>query len=107
MIAPTRICRRPSAARISAVDYIVMNQRRAVNQFDYGTQVHRGSAVIARVSGGEQQKRGTQALASAAYQITCHFGYWFAGEASLTREFLFHARKVVAHQIKNLFNREQ
>jgi hypothetical protein len=107
MIAPTRIRRGPSAARIRAVDYIVMNQRRAVNQFDYGAQVHRGSAVIARVSGGEQQKRGTQALASSADQITRHLGYRFAGEASLTREFLFHAREVVAHQIKNLFNREQ
>jgi hypothetical protein len=69
--------------------------------------VHRGSAVIAGVSGGEQQKGGTQALASPAEQVACHLGHRFAGEASLPREFLFNAREVVAHQIKNLFNREQ
>jgi hypothetical protein len=107
VIAPTRIRGGPPAACIRAVDHIVMDQRGAVNQFDHGAQVHGGSAVIAGVSGGEQQKRGTQALAPAAEQVTCHLGHRLAGEASLPREFLFNTREVVAHQIKNLFNREQ
>ncbi len=107
MIPPAGIRGGPAASRVGAIDDIVVDQRGAMNQFHDGAQPHSGSAAVARVSGGKQQKRGTQALASASQQIAGDLGHWFAREAGLLRQFLLDAREVVAHQIENLFNRQQ
>ena len=84
-----------------------MDERSAVNQFDHSAQAYRCGAVIARVSGGEQQKRGTQAFSAAPQQISGDLADRFAGEAGFVRQYLLNAREIVAHQIKNLFYRQQ
>ena len=84
-----------------------MDQRGAVNQFHHGAQAHSGGTVVTRIAGGKQQKRRTKAFAPAAEQIACDLGHGFARQAGLVRQFLLDAREVVAHQVKNLFNRQQ
>jgi hypothetical protein len=107
MISPARIGGGPPTPRIGAINHIVMDQRGAVNQLDHGAQAHGNASVVARISGGEQQKRGAQALSSPAKQIAGDFGDGLPRKTSLLREFFLYAREVVAYQIKNLFNREQ
>ena len=71
MISPARIRRRPAAPRVCAIDHIVVDQRGAVEQFDYGGQFD-GAAAADLLPGciavTEQQQRGPQALPSPAEQ---------------------------------------
>jgi hypothetical protein len=78
-----------------------------MDQLDNGAQAHRCGALVTRISRGKEEQRGAQAFASSAEEVTGDFGHRLAGQAGLLREFSFDARDVVAHQIKNLFNRQQ
>ncbi len=107
MVSPARVGRRPAAARIGAVDHVVMDEGGAVDQLDDGAQAHGGGALVTRISGRQQEQGGAQALASSAEQVTGDFGHRLVRQAGLLRDLPFDAREVVAHQIKNLFNRQQ
>ncbi len=93
MISPARICRGPPAARVGAVDHIVVYQGGTVNQFDHGTQTHCGGALIARVSGGKQQQCRAQAFPAAAQQVSGDLRDRFARVAGLLRQFLLRREK--------------
>src|SRR5229473_1970143 len=108
MIAPTRICRRPPAPGVGAVDHIVMNQRGAVQQLDHGAQANRALAVAsARVARGKQQERRAQTFAAAAQEIAGDFGNRLERSGSLPRQLLLHQNKVVPDEVKNFPGRQQ
>jgi predicted FMN-binding regulatory protein PaiB len=107
MIAPFRICRGAAAARVGAVDYVIVDQRGTVQQFDDGRKANGAAVFAARVTRGEKQERWTQALPSPAQQIRSDFRDSGEGGVALPREFFLDQKKVVADEIKNLFSREQ
>src|SRR5258708_13149083 len=67
MISPAGIRGGPSAARVRAVDYVVMNQRGAMEKLDDGGKADCAAlTTLTPVTRGKNQKRGPQALSSAA-----------------------------------------
>ena len=107
MIAPFGIGGRAAAARVGAVDHVVVNQRGAVQKFDDGREANGAGIPAARVARGEEQKSGAQSLPSTAKQIRCDFRDSGKGCVALPREFLFDQDEIVADEIKNFFGREQ
>ena len=106
MIAPAGIGRGTAAPRVGAVDHVIVDERRAVDQFHHGAQVNRAGSAVPGVSGREQQERRTQALAAATEQVAGDLGNGLAGGAGLAGDFLLDLRQVVAHQIEYLFDRQ-
>src|SRR5262249_45093656 len=50
MVPPARICRRTPAPGRRAVDHIIVNQRRAMQQLDYGGQTYRTRTALPSVA---------------------------------------------------------
>jgi hypothetical protein len=107
MIAPSGIGGRAATARVGAVDYVVVDQRGTVQQFDDGREANGAAVFAARVTRGKEQKRGAQALPSAAEQIRSDFRDSGKGCVALPRELFLDQNEIVADEIKNLFCREQ
>src|SRR5260370_341416 len=108
MIAPPRIRRRPPAPRVRAVDYVVMNQRGAVQQLDHGAQPDRALAVAQPgVARGKQQQCRAQALAAAAQKIAVDLGNRLERSARLPRKLLLYQNKGVPDEVKNFPGRQQ
>ena len=88
MVAPAGIGRGAAAARVGAVNHIVMNQRGAVEKFDNGGESD-GAATVGLASGGvamtKQQESGAKALPSPAEEITGDFGDRLKGRGTLAR----------------------
>ncbi len=103
VISPPRVRAGPAAARIRAVNHIVMDQRGAVNHLHHGAQPDRAFAAIPCRARCEQQKRGPQPLAAAFAQVAGNFGDRLDGAAALRRDLLLDERKIVADQIENAF----
>ena len=107
MIAPAGVGGGPAAARVRAINHIVVNQSRAVEKFDDGGKLN-GALRVAIAAGGvtvgQQQQRGAQTLPSPAEEIAGDFGNGLIGGGTLAREFLFDLHQVFAHQFKNLFD---
>ena len=93
MVSPARVGRRPAAARIGAIDHVVVDEGGAMDQLDDGAQAHGGGALVTRISGGQQEQRGAQALASSAEQVTGDFGHRLARQAGLLRDLPFDAAR--------------
>ena len=73
VIAPARIRRGTAAARVRAIDHVIVNQRGAVNHLDDRAQPNRALAAIAARARREQQQRRTQPLAAAFAQVAADF----------------------------------
>ena len=101
MISPARIRARAAAARVRAVNHIVVDQRGAVNHLHDGAQADRALAAISRRARREQQQRRPQPLAAAFAQVAGNFGDRLDGAAALRRDFALDERQIVAHQIEN------
>jgi hypothetical protein len=72
VIAPTGVGRGPPAARVGAIDDVVMNQRGTVKQLNNGRQPDGAAAILVPASCvpmTQQKKRGAQALPSPAQKI--------------------------------------
>ncbi len=103
MIAPARIGGGPSAAGVSAVDHIVVNQGGAVQQLNDGRQSYGTIASLAgRISVAQEQQRRAKPFSAAAEQIAGDLRNGFECSAALPRKFLLDLRQVVPNQIKNL-----
>jgi hypothetical protein len=107
MIAPLGIGGRAAAARVRAVDHVVVNQRGTVQEFDDGGEPNGAPILASRIACGKKQERWTQALPSSAQQIPSDFRDRGESRVALPRELLFDQDEVVADEIKNLFSREQ
>ena len=76
MISPAGICGRTAAARVCAVDHIVVDQRGAVEQFDDRGEFDRAAPayLVARcVAVAQQQEGRPEALPAPAEQVACDF----------------------------------
>jgi len=60
--APTRICGGPAAAAFSTVYDVVVDERGAVQEFDYGGEANGSGTIFTGVGVGEQEQRGAQRL---------------------------------------------
>ena len=107
MIAPSRIRRRTAAARVGAVDHVIVNQSRAVKEFDDCGEFDRAGAAVPGVTRGEQQQRGAKALSSSAKEIAGDFGDRLESSRGLSRQFFFHKDEIVSDEIENLPGCEQ
>jgi len=88
MIAPAGIGGRAAAARVSAVDDVIMNQGRAVQQLNYCGEANRTEIALTSIAAAKKQQGGTQAFATAAEKIAGDFGYRLEGYGTLARQFL-------------------
>jgi hypothetical protein len=102
VIAPAGVGGGATAARVCAVDDIVVDERGAVNHFDDRAQGNGSAALVAAGSGGEQKQSGTKALAAAFAKIAADFSNGLDGLPGLRGDFAFDQGKVLANQIKNL-----
>jgi hypothetical protein len=107
VIAPAGIRGRATAARVGAINDVVVNEGGAVEEFDYGGELD-GAAGVAFASGGvavgKQEQRWAETLPSPAEEIAGDFGNGLVSGGALAREFLFDLYEVFAHQLKNLFD---
>jgi len=107
MIAPAGVGRRAAPARVGAVDDVIVDQRRAVEKFDDGSELDSAGSAVSSVARGEKQQRGAQALSAAAQQIGSDFGDGLEGGGALSRQFVFHEHEVISDEIENLPGCEQ
>jgi hypothetical protein len=107
MISPFGIRGRSATARSGAVNDIVMDQRGTVEEFDDRSKANRAAVFAACVARSKKQERRTQALPTAAKQISSDFRDGRKRRVALPRELLFDKNEVVADQIKNFFGRQQ
>lgn len=107
MVAPAGVCGGAAAAGVSAVYDVVVDERGAVQEFDYGGEANGTGTIFSGVGVSEQEQRGTQALAASAEKIAGDFADRLIGSGALAREFLFDENEVVANQIENFFNRQK
>src|SRR5579863_7481692 len=107
VIAPARIRRRTTTPRVGAVDDIVVNQSRAVKEFNDGCELDRGRTAMASVARGEQQQRGAKALPSSAEEVARNFGNRQESSRGLSRQFFFYKDEIVSDEIENLPGCEQ
>jgi hypothetical protein len=84
-----------------------MDQCRTVQKFDDGSEPNCAGTIFAGVGIGEQEQRGTQALAASAQKIAGDFADWLIGRGTLAGQFLLDRDEVVPYQIKNFFNRQK
>src|SRR6266851_2473824 len=103
MIAPSGIGGRAAAARVGAVDDVVVNQRCAMQKLDDGCKANRAEILAARIACGKNQEGRAHALPAPAQQILGNFRDGRKGGIALARELFFDQKEVVADQIKNLF----
>jgi hypothetical protein len=107
MVAPARVRGRTAAARVGAVDHIVVNQRGAVQEFDYGGELDCTRAAVTRVACGQKQERGAKAFATTTQEIGGDFGNRLEGGGALSRQFVFHEDEIISDEIENLPGCEQ
>src|SRR5882724_5018823 len=107
MISPARICRRPPAPRVRAVNHVVVNQRGAVQQFDNCRKSDCSFSAPSRITICQQQQCGAHALSPAAQQISRNFRHRLKRRRALPRKLLLHQQQVFAYQLKNLFCRQK
>ena len=107
MIAPAGIRGRTAPARVRAVNHIVVDQRGAVNELDDGPQPDGALPPIPRVTRGQEQQRGPQALAASRQQVTGDLRHRLDRRAVLESEFLLDFDQVLANQVKDLLGRQK
>src|SRR5690348_6566657 len=107
MVSPTRIRRGPAAARVRAVDHVVVNQSRAVQQLHDRGQANCSGTAPSAARVAKQQQRGPQPLPSPAQQVARNFRDRLERAGALPREFFLDQHQIVAHQVKNLFGSQQ
>ena len=101
MIAPAGIRGRPAPARVRPVNDIVVDQRRAVNELDHGSQSHGAASTVTRVTRRQEQQRGPQAFAPSRQQVTGNLRHRLNRRTALKRELLFDLDQVLANQVKD------
>src|SRR5258708_40127841 len=107
MIAASGIGGGAAAARVGAVDHVVVNQRCAMQKLDDGGKANGATVLAARVTRGKEQERGTHALPSPAQQILGDFRDGRKRGIALPPKLFLDQNEVVADQIKNLFSRQK
>jgi hypothetical protein len=100
VISPSRVGGGTPAARVGAINDIVVNQRRGVNQLDDRAQTYGALSAIARVARGEKKEGRAQALSATTQKIAGDFGDRLVGRFILQPDFLFDLEEVVADQVK-------
>lgn len=66
MIAPAGICGGATAAGVGAVYDVVVDERGAVQEFDYGGEANCAGTIFTGVRVGEQEQRWAKALSATA-----------------------------------------
>jgi hypothetical protein len=107
VIAPAGIGRGTPAAGIGAIDYVIVDQCGAVDQFYDGPQTDRASSPIARIPRRKKQQGRTQPLPPALQQITRDLRHRFDGRAILERKLLLDLDQVIANEIENFLRRQK
>src|ERR1700722_13495826 len=97
MITPARIRGRAATARIGAVDDVIVNQRRAVKEFDDRGELDGGWSAVTSISRGQQQQRGAKTLPSSAEEVAGDFGNRQKSGRGLSRQFFFHKDEIVSN----------
>jgi hypothetical protein len=107
VVSPAGIRRGPPAARVGAVDHVVMDQRGAMDQLNNGAQPDRAASSVTRVPSRKQQQGWAQSLASALQQVARDFRHRLDGRAVLERKLLLDLDQVVTNEIKNFLRRQK
>ncbi len=107
MIAPSRIRGGPAAARVGAIDDVVVDQRGAVDQLDDGGKPDGAFAPIAGVACGKQEKSRPQALSAPSQQIAANLRDRLEGGSTLAGQFALDEGEVITDKIENFFCSQQ
>ena len=102
-VAPLRIGRGTSAARLGFVDDVVVDQGRGVNDLHHRTQPDGALALVVEQLAGEQQQRRTKALAAAAAQVFADLGDGVDARNRVAAELALNGGQVVVQQVENFF----
>src|SRR6185312_6132996 len=78
-----------------------MHQGRGVDNFNHRAKFHRPSSLIIEKFGGEQQKRGTNAFASATAQVFANFGNGGDVRNRVAAELALDGGEIVAKEFEN------
>ena len=104
MIAPAGVSRRTAAARVGAINHVIVNQRGAVEKFDDSGKVYRALAIRTRVTVGEQKERRAQTLPSSAEKVAGDFADRLKGGGALAGKLLFDQNQVVADEVEDFLD---
>jgi len=107
MIAPARVRGGTAAAGVGAVDHVVVDQRRTVQEFDYGGELDRARPAVSGVTCGEKEERGAEAFAATTQEIGGDFGDGLEGGGALSRQLVFYEDEIISDEIENLPGCEQ
>jgi len=80
-----------------------VNERRGVDDLDDRSELDRALAFVAEEFGGEQQERGTNALAAAGAKVFADLGDGGDVRDRVASELLFDRCDVIAQQVEDLF----
>ena len=107
MISPAGISRWAAAARVGAVNHVVMNQCGAVEKLHDGGKMNRAVAIWARVTVRKQKQRGTKTLPSSAKKIAGDFADRLEGSRTLAGKLLFNQDQVIADEVEDFLDGQE
>ena len=102
LVAPGGVGGRPAAARVGAVNNVVVDQRGRVHHLDHRAKANSAVAKKIQLMRSQQQKRGPDALAAAFAQVLGNFGDGADAGSGVAAELLFHRNEVLPQQLKDL-----
>ena len=105
LVAPGGVGRRPPAARVGAVDNVVVHQRRGVHHLHHRAQPDGALAGVAQRVRREQQQRGPNALAAALAQVFGDLRDGADAGGGVAAQLLLDRHEVVPQQIEDLSRR--
>src|SRR5262249_49947324 len=80
---------------------VVVDERGAVQKFDYGREADGTGAGVSSITRAEQEERGAKPLASTTQEGASYFGNRFEGGGALTCQLVFDKNEIVAGEIKD------
>ena len=105
LVAPGGVGRRAAAARVGAVDDVVVDQRGGVHHLHHRAQADGAGAGVAEQVRGEQQQRRPDALAAALAQVFGNFGDGADAGGGVAAQLLLDRHEVFPQQLEDLSRR--
>ena len=102
VVAPARVHRQPSAPQIRAVDDVVVDQRRGVDEFDDRGIEHGPVALVAGQTRRHQQNGRTHPFAAAVLDIAAHLRDERDPRLDVPDELLFDGFQILADGFEDL-----